>query len=238
MNIVYEIFNDRLETIHAFLACLRSYENKEKISHGHTRMGFDDNFIICQRNESLEDLIYKNDGIFSSNEYKFLCRKKINKLKNKKPDIELNEKEIYEKSLEELDTIIDKKSKAVYYLAMLYRASTYYHSGLLIHAVIFLKLAFEWLVKEHGKLDDHNGHPYGRFLNYYSAKELEKDMLDKLKELRDSALHDMNYPKMDFSISKAFRFIEKCFNRMFSVDINIPFGTGITLFYGNCSHPF
>ena len=229
------IHNQRVEVLHAFLACLRSeYRKKTSVRHSFD-MDFIDHFIVCLKNQSDLDILLDDKCFnqFSSEEYRKLCCLKYQKLSkaNKAKMKPFNYSEVVCDALSQMEAVIQRNPFGLYVLGVLYRVAVYHKLGLEMHTVSFLKSVFEWIVKNFPAEGIEGKTTYDKFLNqsFLGLVQEEKDIMASLKDLRDDALHDLTFPKTKFlgnPISKAFCAVQKIFNKIFDVNISIPFGQG------------
>lgn len=249
------VVNERVEVMHAFLACLRSIEAKliNLTFYFKTDMPFMDNYICCPSQKyNLEDLL-QNEDLFSTREYKQLCEYKHHNLIIS--DQNIDHTAIYENTLEALDKVLKIPAWShgkntvhiVYVLGILYRSSVYYNLRLGIHAAAFLRTVFECLALYNSKGIGDKKQNYKKLLSDFGAIKQEEDAIEIIRERRHSGLHSLDFPVektiplkipdqhgnihvYDFiepSFPNAFSFIMRSFNGMFGTEIQIPIGHSI-----------
>lgn len=218
------IRNERIEVIHAFLACLRSSTQK-KVKHTFD-MDFIDNYIVCSHTDfDLDDFINSSDpNPFSTLEYKTLCENKLQRLKALPIQNSIDNSEVICKALGIINTIMNKCPKAVYALGILYRAAVYHRIGLEMHSAIFLRSVFEWLAKNQFPNEKN---PYNALINKYEGQNNENEFMNSLRNIRNDGVHDLMFPQQSIlgsPLSKGFRIIQEIYCCVFGISFTIPFG--------------
>lgn len=218
--------NERVEVMHAFLACLRYLtQRKERQTHS-LNMNFIDNFIICSQDNSDLEQIIGDFTLFSSDDYRKLSEEKLKRIRERRIDIEINHTEIIQNTVDIMNTITNTDEYAIYILGIFYRVAVYHNLGLEIHSVLFLQSIFEWLFqrscyKKSKAIDYHN---------YLLKHKIIGDnycIMNTLRHLRHGAIHELKFPRVNLlqnPISKSFRILEKIFCTEFNIKINIPLG--------------
>lgn len=220
--------NERVETIHAFLACLR-YSAQKKYGQYHNQdMDFLDNFIICSKEKTDLDQIIKYDNNFSTKDYWHLCNEKLERIKKSENNFTVDNTEIIQNAISIMAEIMKIDHNAIYILGIFYRSAVYHKLCLDLHTVLFLRSIFEWLVRR--KLPRRpNEEDYKKFLNEHEIINNDYSTMMKLKDLREFASHELKYPKTNFinnPISKSFQILQKIFCTEFNIKVSIPFGQG------------
>lgn len=220
--------NARIEVVHAFLACLRTSDNKWKNQFNPFPMDFMDNYIIVPSNNFELESQWKDINPFSTEEYMALCKSKKVYLQNSLPNAPIDETDIFKETLMMLDLVLmNEDTQAVFILAYLYRAAVYHKLSLEIQSTSTLKTIFQQLA-EKNKSTSISKKPniYEKLQEDYAATPKEVESLKNLKEYREMGTHALVFPQSKYgttsNIQNSYRFLERVFNQMFGAKISLP----------------
>lgn len=222
------IRNERIEIIHAFLACIRYPIMKKQKQSSTFCMDFSDNYIVCSRDFFDLTQLLEDPNMFSSNTYMQQCQSKLECLLNNKQELNnIDNTNILISSCNTLDILLSQlEGKPAYILGILYRAAVYHHQCLEMQAAIFLRSVFEWLAK---KRDYPGSNPFSGLLKSHNISGNDEVLMNILADIRHSSTHSLEFPKFEAyknPIGKCLKIVQKLFNTEFNVNINIPIGQG------------
>lgn len=220
--------NARIEVIHAFLACLRTADNKRKKQFNPFPMDFMDHYIIVPSNNFELESQLKDANCFSTNEYMHLCKFKLENLNNSLPNSPIDETDIFEEALMMLDLVLaNQDPKVIFILAYLYRAAVYHKLSLEIQSTSALKTIFQQLAEKNKNTStSKKSNIYEKLQEDYAANPKEVESLKNLKNYREMGTHDLIFPESKHGttshIQNSYRFLERVFNQMLATKIDIP----------------
>lgn len=219
--------NMRMETIHAFLACIKTQQKKIKHIQNITDKEPLCNYIECSADcYDLDTILAKADvNQFSS--YTYMIAVKDVVARNKE-NIRLLDVELLNSSVKLLDKIAMKGSMQCYVLGVLYRSICYLRSGRYIDSVIYARAAFEWLAKA---AYPNENNPYSCLIKKHKINCEEEKIITSLTALRGSSVHELTFPKNPEIISEGLVMILKIYNLEVGVEICLPISTaGFTIY--------
>ncbi|MBX9806103.1 MAG: hypothetical protein K2Y18_10220 [Alphaproteobacteria bacterium] len=239
--------NARIEVIHAFLACLRTSDNRKKKIVNSFPMDFMDNYIILASDDfSLESQTSLSNA-FSTCEYRDLCTLKLNRLHGSLPDQQIDETDIFTDALRMLDLLLkNEDTQVVFILAHLYRAAVYHKLFLEIQSTSTLRSIHYWLAKKNKSISaSEMKNEFEQLQTDYNASTKEIESLECLRQYRHSGVKELLFPyynrlegiselnnRTTSQIQNSFRFLERVFNKMFGIHINVPISqTGVYSLY-------
>lgn len=174
------VLSERIEFLNAFLFCVISKESEMNNLSNQDYRGFN-NYFVCARDAyELEKILEREDLNYASS-HAYLLAVKSSSERIPKSDNNENHQKIIVDALELLDTFASRDdSRWVYSLGLFYRACICYRHGLNIDAASWGRVAYEFISKKDK--------------NFCKNHNIDDTYILKLKDLRDSALHESEIP--------------------------------------------